>query len=166
MAKAGNRNILLSRPKFLKQRYYWTKKLFGQLNNTDLFLDSENNGRKPKQRQPDRMMMALPHQLSRRLVNLGKGSDLSIYILLLSALKSLLYRYTFNQDIIVLSPVYKLKVTQDTINSRLFIRNRLDDTLTFKELVMEVKESVLQAYENQDYPFDKLLEYLFPSSPG
>ena len=35
--------------------------------------------------------------------------------------------------------------------------------LTFKELLLEIKQSVFEAYQNQDYPFDDLIAFLYDS---
>jgi amino acid adenylation domain-containing protein len=40
----------------------------------------------------------------------------------------------------------------------------VEGSTTVKDLVLNVRQSVLEAYENQDYPFDKLTQYLFPGN--
>ena len=40
------------------------------------------------------------------------------------------------------------------------IRTRLKQDITFNELLEQVKENALEAYENQDYPFDELVSKL------
>jgi non-ribosomal peptide synthetase component F len=106
--------------------------------------------------------VSIPPDLGKQVIKMSKESDLSIYIFLLSILKILIFRYMFNEDSIVISPINKLKATVETLNDLLFIRNRVNETMTFKDLVLEVRRSVLDAYENQDYPFYKILESLFP----
>ncbi len=156
------RNILLFHSTFLKQKEYWLKKLSAAPTATDIL--SGTGKIEPGSIKPAQIEMSIPGDLGARLIKLSKGSHLSIYIFLLSILKSLIFRYTSHQDIIVLSPVNRPGVTEQTINSLLFIRDTVDDTMTFKELVLKVRQSVLEAYENQDYPYDKLVESLFSLS--
>jgi len=166
--RESEKDVLLMRSKYLKQKAYWMKKLSGDFDATDfsdIFEDSKNKRKPPTRVENKRIDIAFHDELIKRMIGLSKGSDLSIYILLLSALKSLIFRYTFNEDIVILSPVNTLKLKEETINSQLFIRNHVHGDLTFKELILEVRQSVLDAYENQDYPYDKLLEHLFPA-PG
>ncbi|MDQ1354617.1 MAG: hypothetical protein QG657_4926, partial [Acidobacteriota bacterium] len=162
MLNENDRNILLFRSRFLKQKDYWTRKLSGKYEPTDILFDYENVH--PAEKDDGKIEISFPAELGARVIKLSKGSGLSIYILLLAALKTLIFRYTANEDITVISPINKLKVTGETINTLLFVRDRLEIGMTFKEVVLNVRQSVLDAYENQDYPYDKLLDYLFSSS--
>jgi len=162
MLKENDLDRLLFRSKFLKQKDYWIKKLYGPPGITEIFPDSRakrSGGGERKQ-----IDIPFPGELFDRVIRLSKGSDLSVYILLLSALKSLIYRYTSNRDITVVSPVNKLKISGETLNALVFIRTPAAGDRTFKELVLDVRQSILEAYENQDYPHEKLVEFLFPSS--
>jgi len=159
--KEISENILLFSSRFLTQREYWEKKLAGDFGETTLLLHKMNLNQKPVIKAED---IFLPSHICRQLINISKNFDLSIYIILLTALKTLIFRYTLNEDITVLSPLYKLNISKDTINDRLFIRDRITGNMTFKELTLEVKKSVVEAYKHQDYPFEKLFELLFPDS--
>jgi amino acid adenylation domain-containing protein/non-ribosomal peptide synthase protein (TIGR01720 family) len=162
MLKESDDTTFLFRSRFLKQKDYWIKKLSGEFDATDFFPGYERNQTGKSDKRP--IEIFIPAYLAERILTLTKGADISLYILLVSALKSLIFRYTSNEDIIILSPVRKQKVREETVNSRVFIRDQVDGTLSFKEVVLNVRQSVLEAYENQDYPYDKLVEYLFPSS--
>ncbi len=161
MLKENNRDIFLFSSRFLKQRDYWTKKLSGEFDITDILFEYDKNH--PHGTGKGKIDILFPTELGSQVIKSCKGSDLSIYILLLAALKTLIFRYTFNEDIIILSPINNLRVTEETLNTLLFIRDQLGSTLTFKEVVLGVRQSVLEAHENQDYPYDKLMEFLFPS---
>jgi non-ribosomal peptide synthetase component F len=162
MLKESDETTFLFRSRFLKQKDYWIKKLSGELDATDFFPGYERNQTGKSDIRP--IEIFIPAHLAERILTLTKGADISLYILLVSALKSLIFRYTSNEDIIILSPVRKQKVREETVNSLVFIRDQVAGTLSFKEVVLNVRQSALEAYENQDYPYDKLVEYLFPSS--
>jgi amino acid adenylation domain-containing protein len=95
------------------------------------------------------------------LEKFSKNSDLSLYIVLLTAVKLLIYRYTASNDITVISPVFKPKISGETFNRLVYIRDIMEDDVTFIQWLMQIRTSVLDAYEHQDYPSDKLLSYLF-----
>lgn len=164
MIEKNSRDILLFGSIYIKQKDYWSKALAGVSETTDILLDFDN--RTTSTPGTGEIELDLPNGLGERVVKTCKGYDLSIYILLLAVLKSLIFRYTANEDILILSPVNKLKVTEKTLNTLLVIRSVVEGRLTFKELVLKVRQSVLDAHENQDYPYDKLVEYLFPAASG
>jgi amino acid adenylation domain-containing protein len=149
--------------KFLEQKEYWLNKLADNTRDTDMVFAYKKNHE--AQSAAAGVDISLPAGLCAKLMRLSKESDLSIYITLLAGLKSLVYRYSGNEDVIVVSPVNEVKRSKETINTWLFIRDRVDGNTSFKELLVRVRESVLQAYENQDYPFGKLTEYLANTSP-
>ncbi|MCP4214913.1 MAG: AMP-binding protein, partial [bacterium] len=155
MTKEKVRDILLLRSKYVKQKDYWHKKLSGSVDTSTILFGFDRDGSPD----PGKIDIPFPAELGAKLVTLGKGSDLSIYILLLSALKALIFRYTATGDIDVLSPVNRFTVTPGTLNDRVLIRDAVIGDKTFKELVLGVRQSVLEAYDNQDYPFDKIAEY-------
>ncbi|MGD2087365.1 MAG: amino acid adenylation domain-containing protein [Candidatus Aminicenantes bacterium] len=158
-------NYLFLSAKFLKQKAFWKNKLSGEISQTT-FLYSAENIKEPGNKET--IEITLPDNIYTKITKLSKGADLASYVILLAALKVLIYRYTSTEDISVLSPVYKLKVTRDTINNGVLIRNRLRGDMTFKELMLDVKSSVEETYTNQDYPLKKVLEDLISlfGSPG
>ncbi|MGD2090215.1 MAG: amino acid adenylation domain-containing protein [Candidatus Aminicenantes bacterium] len=162
MYKEIDENILLFSSKFLKQKEYWSKKLSGDLVETRFLFDNKHFN---PQKTVERMEIIIPDHLCREIMKLSKNSDLSIYIILLAVLKTLIYRRTFIEDITIFSPIYKLTISQDTINDFLAIRTRVDGTMTFKSLIIYIKESVVEAYNNQDYPFKKIIRSLSGSLP-
>jgi amino acid adenylation domain-containing protein len=160
-------NLLLYDTKFIKQKEYWMNKLPGNIVVTDIGSrnSSKNLETRKNRSELDRVGIFFHGDLTSRLITLGKNSNLSIYLILLTLLKTLIYLYTDNEDIIVISPLYKNKISGETINDTLFIRDSIQEDMTFKELLLKVRQSVLEAYDNQDYPHDKLIEYLFNIQP-
>jgi amino acid adenylation domain-containing protein/non-ribosomal peptide synthase protein (TIGR01720 family) len=166
MFKTVDENMLLSSPGFLKQKEYWLNKLSGDIADTTVTFAGKKTtpSRGDRDIRRDRVKILFPGHVSQQLLKLSKASDLSIYIILLAGLKLLIHRYTYNEDITVVSPLHRLKISGSTINSRLFIRDRVNDGMVFKELILNTRVSVLEAYDNQDYPFNRLMEYLEPSN--
>ncbi|MCP4151804.1 MAG: amino acid adenylation domain-containing protein, partial [bacterium] len=161
MSTTIDENLLLFSSKFTEQKEYWANKLSGDLVENKLFADNKiaasPGGDKKK------LEIYIPDELSERMLKLGKNSDLSIYMLLVTGLKVLMHRYTGNEDSVIISPLYKPKMTAETLNECVFIRDDVHSDMTFRDLLLKNRQSTLEAYENQDYPFDKLVQYLFDS---
>ncbi len=159
-------NLLLFSAKFAKQKDYWLNKLPGNLSKTKIFDDypipvsprTSEEGKPGEKRK--RVSIAFSPDLSQKLLKLSKSSDLSLYIILLAGIKALIYRYTNREEITVISPIYGENVTDETINDLLFIYDTVSGDLTFKDLLLKISQSVIEAYENQDYPQEKLMEIL------
>lgn len=168
-----NKNLMLFSTRFLKQKEYWIHKLSGDIEKTEILFNQHENKRDnekgnikvKRDEKRKNVPISMPENLCTRLMNFSKKIDLSLYLLLLTGLKTLIYRYTNREDIVVISPIYKQSISGETINNFLFIRNFVSGYMTFKELLLEIRESVVNAYENQDYPFDILIEHLFPQEP-
>ncbi len=109
----------------------------------------------------------LDRELSRRVKELAKMEGVTLNMLLLAAFSVLLYRYTQQEDIVVGIPVSnrhrpELEGLIGFFVNTLVIRTDLSGEPTFRELLRRVKKALLEAYENQDLPFEKLVEVLNP----
>lgn len=164
MFETKDENLLLFSTNFVKQKEYWTNKLSGDVKKTDIAFDQHKTGNE-KDGKLESLDVSFPGEVYSGLMKLSKESDISIYIVLLTVLKILIYRYSDNDDITLLSPVYKEKISEETINNCLFIRDLIEDGFTFKQLLLKVRQSTLEAYNNQDYPIEKLKEFLFGAEP-
>jgi amino acid adenylation domain-containing protein len=155
-----NKNLLLTSPGYINQKEYWVKKLSGDLTKTTLSVNGDINGCEPGKRL-EKVEIHFSSELFHTLMKLSQNTVLSLYLILLTSLKSLIYHYTGNEDIIVISPPYKMNISGDTLNDHLYIRQQNVARLTFKELLLELRQSVFEAYDNQDYPFDDLIDSLY-----
>ena len=86
---------------------------------------------------------------------------------LLAVFGMLLSRYSGQDDIVVGSPIANRQEEQLEaligffVNS-LVMRVRLRREMSFGELLSEVRQTALAAYEHQDVPFERLVEELSP----
>ncbi|MFC2141211.1 amino acid adenylation domain-containing protein, partial [Acidobacteriota bacterium] len=160
-------NLLLFTSKYIKQKEYWQNKLTGEIGETKILSPLETHQPTKLPGNIEKVEIIFPEKLGQRLIKLSKQSDLSLYIILTAGVNSLISRYAYknNQDIIIISPVFKHRQSGNPLTNRLFIYQRLNREETFKELILKTRDSVLEAYENQDYPYDKLIEYIF-NVPG
>src|SRR5439155_22495236 len=106
--------------------------------------------------------LALPRELSERLKALARQEGVTLFVLLLSAFKLLLYRYTRQADIVVGTPVAGRNQVETEgligyfINT-LVLRTNLSGAPSFRELLARVRQTALDALANQDLPFEKLV---------
>ncbi|MEH2206134.1 MAG: amino acid adenylation domain-containing protein [Nostoc sp.] len=147
------------------QKTYWINKLSGELPETNLMLDYVrplfSSGKNKS------LSFDLSNDLSQAIIKLGNGSYFSIYLILVSALKILLQKYTRNNDVIIGIPVYE-KIGIDRVNTKVIpLRTQVTPQLPFKDFLLQVKDAAIAAYSHQNYDFDKLINLLdIPTSPN
>jgi len=89
----------------------------------------------------------------------------SLFVTLMSLLNLLLYKYSGQEDIVVGTPIagrdhIDLEDQVGFFVNTLALRSRFEGATNFIELQESVKETILDAYEHQFYPFDLLVEEL------
>ncbi|WP_292772060.1 amino acid adenylation domain-containing protein [Nostoc sp. NOS(2021)] len=111
--------------------------------------------------------LELPKKLIDALEKLSQQEGVTLFMTLLAAFKTLLYRYTHQEDIALGSPIANRNRSEIEgiigffVNS-LVLRSNLSGNPTFQELLGRVREVTLGAYSHQDLPFEKLVEELHP----
>ncbi len=98
--------------------------------------------------------------------------EVTLFMVLLSAFKALIFRYTRQEDVVVGSPFAgrtRLE-TESLIGffvNTLPLRTRVMGEMSGRDLLAAVRETALGAQANQDLPFEKLVEELQPErAPG
>ncbi|WP_445302295.1 amino acid adenylation domain-containing protein [Microcoleus sp. F4-D5] len=114
-----------------------------------------------------RQCVALPQPLSEAIASLSQKEGVTLYMTLLAAFKTLLYRYTGQTDIVVgtVTAGRNQPEIQQLIGcfvNTLVLRTDLKDNPTFQQLLERVREVTLGAFAHQDLPFEKLVEALHP----
>ncbi len=110
---------------------------------------------------------ALSSELTGRLVKLSQEQGVTLFMTLLAAYNTLLYRYTGVTDILVGSPIANRDRSEIEgligffINT-LVMRSNLAGNPNFNELLGRVREVALGAYAHQNLPFEMLVEALQP----
>ncbi|WP_237276456.1 non-ribosomal peptide synthetase [Tenacibaculum ovolyticum] len=111
----------------------------------------------------DSVTFSIDKELSEKLKKLSVSNGSTLYMTLLSAFKILLYKYSGQKDICVGTPVAG-RVNQDLENligffvNMLVLRSNVDPNINFKDFLSEVKNTSLNAFKNQDVPFEKVVE--------
>ena len=141
---------------------YWTKQLQGAI---PLDLPTDRPGTEPPDAAGAFAPFNLSVQLSENLRDLSRQEDVTLFMTLLAAFLTLLYRYTGRADLIVGTEVpNRLQVeTQGIIGhfaNLLALRTDLSGHPTFREVLRLVRRVVIDAYTHQELPFEKLIELL------
>ncbi|MBD8496930.1 non-ribosomal peptide synthetase [Paenibacillus arenosi] len=103
----------------------------------------------------------LPEAIAAQLIKRGNQSDYAVHVILLSGIAALLHKYTGSSDMIIGAPIYKqVQETGNFINTMLPLRAQVDRGTSFKELLMQVKQTLAAAIEHQNYPVEALFEQL------
>ena len=91
----------------------------------------------------------------------------TLYMFMLGILKILLYRYTQQEDLCIGTPIANRNQTETEnligffVNT-LVLRTNVSGEYTYPELFEDIRESSLEAYANQDLPFEKIVELVSP----
>ncbi|MGE5499852.1 MAG: amino acid adenylation domain-containing protein, partial [Syntrophothermus sp.] len=106
-------------------------------------------------------------ELCRKIKELCRISNTTLFMTLLAAFKVLLSHYSGQKDIAVGTPIAgrSNKESERIIGlfiNTLVIRTGLSDNPSFSKYLQRVKEVLLEAYENQDLPFEMLVEAIQP----
>ena len=114
-----------------------------------------------------RQSLELSKELTEELKALSRKEGVTLFMTLLAAFQTLLYRYTAQDDIVVGSPIANRNRTEiegliGFFVNTLVLRTNLGGNPTFHELLGRVREVALGAYAHQDLPFEKLVEELHP----
>ncbi|MCC2442993.1 condensation domain-containing protein [Bacillus cereus] len=105
----------------------------------------------------------IPKDVTMQLKSIGREQGATLYMMLLAAYNVLLHHYTDQDDIIVGSLVAGRKQAglEETIGpftNYLPIRNYPKGELKFVDFLKNVVNQTLAVFDNQDYPFEKIVE--------
>ena len=145
---------------------YWKQQLAGELPVLDLQTD---HPRPPAQTfRGASQAIKLSGDLTRALKTLGQDQGATLYMVLLAAYEILLHHYTGQKDILIGSPMSGRSNSEVAgiigyfVNT-VVMRADLSNNLPFKTFLGKVRQTVLGAFDHQDYPFALLTERLHPS---
>ncbi len=148
-----------------KQIDYWRKNLGGSPGVLELPTDHPRPA--VQTYHGAQVVLELPAPLRKSLQGLGREQDATLFMTLLAGFNILLGRLAGQEDLNVCAPIAGRNRVETEgligffINS-LVLRTILSGNPSFRDLLSQVRETTLGAYENQDIPFEKLVEVLNP----
>jgi len=137
------------------QLNYWQK----QLAAAPALLHLPTDYPRPLQQsfQGDRIKCILSPELSQGLNKLSREKGVTLFMTLLTAFQTLLYRYTGQTDILVGTPIANRTRSElagliGFFVNTLVLRTDLARNPSFSELLKQVRETATDAYDHQDLP--------------
>jgi amino acid adenylation domain-containing protein len=155
--------------KKVKEKKYWLGKLAGELVKSSFPSIDEKETETAETRVVN---FQFNDNVSSGLMKLSTGSDVRLHIVLTAVLTLLLGEYTGNFDIVLGTPILKSDIDTDrdididtdshadVINTVLVLRNQLAGDMTFKELLLQVRQTIIEADEHRNYPIELLVHQL------
>ncbi|WP_298510518.1 non-ribosomal peptide synthetase [uncultured Kordia sp.] len=143
-----------------EQQTYWLEKLNGKIAPLELPTDYI----RPKFQTFNGAVLdfTLDATIKENLLELSKNEEVSFFMVLIASLKTVFYKYTGQTDIVIGTAAAGRK-HPDLENqlgfyiNTLALRTIFDAEDTFKEVLAKVKDTSLEAFDNQEYPFDKII---------
>ncbi len=146
-----------------EQEKFWLERFQGELPLLDLPLDFP----RPSTRDfsGGGISFFLTQEETQGLKQLARGSGATLYMVVLALFNVLLYRLTGEEDMVVGTAAAGRNRAefQEIIGmfvNTLALRNTPAGQKTFGRFLEEIKEGALEAFANQDYPFETLVERL------
>jgi thioesterase domain-containing protein/acyl carrier protein len=139
---------------------YWSRKLA----NLPVLEFPTDRPRAPRQTFPGSIeSILLPRDLTDALVSLSKRSNATLFVVMLAAFKMLLQRHCSQNDVFVGTvlagrPRVELEPLIGLFINPLVLRTDLSGDPPFVELLARVQQTVLQAFANQDLPFERVVD--------
>ena len=146
-----------------KQLSYWTQQLADAV--SLLRLPSDRARPAVQSLRGERKTHVLPAGLTTRLKAFAEEHGVTSFVLMLAAFQAFLHRESGQADIMVGSPVSgrtrtELEPLIGFFANILPLRMNFSDDPTVLELLRRTRETVLEAEENKDVPFEKLVDEL------
>ncbi len=138
---------------FAQYKTFWLEQLDGRLPDSRFPVDRHLPGSGSELLEERFQLDAALEEGIRRL---GNGSDKRLFMILTAVLAALLSRYSNQSDVLLGTPIYRQAVEGDFINKYLPLRFDIKDTCTFKELLLQVRDTLAAAVKHQNYPLELL----------
>ncbi len=146
-----------------RQLKYWQT----QLNNAPHQLDLPTDTPRPPQQsyQGQSISFTLPSTLGQAINALCRTKGVTLFMALMAAFQVLLFRYSGQQDILIGTPIAgrshsELENLIGFFVNTLVLRMQIKDNSTFHQVLIQMRDTCLDAYAHQDLPFEKLVDLL------
>jgi len=147
-----------------RQLTYWEKQLTGLV---PLGLPTDHARNEQKTARGAMASFAVSTSLVSRLKTLGVEEEATLFMVYLAAFKVLLARYCNQSQVAVGTPVANRERSEihgliGFFVNTLVLHTQIDPDGSFRDSLRQVRKTVLDAMDNQDLPFEQLVDHLRP----
>ena len=155
--------LLVFDPQLKEERDYWIQRLSQEIGISNLITDYA----RPDSYAADKetVSMAFSDAVNKTLNKVSGGSPFLIYTILVSVVQLYLHRYTRNEMVVVGSPARKESGKPAPTVNVLPLITEIDEQLSFRQLLTQVRAVLLEAYGKQRYPFRRVVRDVGLSAP-
>jgi amino acid adenylation domain-containing protein len=158
MGNTGSDLLIFDR-KLTEEREYWLHRLSpGAEEPARLLCDYPRSSTRAAE--TDSIALDLEGETYQSLSRLTRSGPFLLYTTLLAALKICLHKYTGGARVAVGSPARRSEGDPPRVLNALAIVDDIDETTSFRELLQKVRQTLLEAYERQRYPIERILRDL------
>jgi amino acid adenylation domain-containing protein/non-ribosomal peptide synthase protein (TIGR01720 family) len=149
-------DIALTLAAFDEAKNYWLDRLAGEPPAVALPVDFPQAD--PAGYEAAALPLPFPAGARAALLQMSKGSDLALFVILLATFKVWLFKVTRQTDITVAAPVNRFAAQE--YNKWLALRDTLHPEMRFRDLLLRVRQTVAEGCEYQYYPLTKIIRQL------
>jgi amino acid adenylation domain-containing protein len=107
--------------------------------------------------------LIINQEIAEKLQLLSRETGTTLFMTLLAVFSTLLYRYSNQEDILIGSPIANRNKAEiepliGFFVNTLVLRTLFSENLTFTELLQQIKQTTLSAYNHQDVPFEQIVD--------
>jgi len=149
------------REKVKNQEQYWLRRFQGKIPPLKLPYDYPRPA--ARSYEGNTLEFRIDMEITRALKQLAAREQVTLFVVLLAVYNILLSKLSWCEDIVVGTatagrPLVELQPVIGMFVNTLALRNYPGSEKTFKEFLQELKIQTLDDFENQDYPFENLVE--------
>ena len=158
--KNDEKELKIAAAQNTRERDFWLKQLAGKPVKNNFPYDHKESTGRTAEPNIDPVTLTFPGEVVARLMEIGKGDLYTLNLVLVTGIILLMHKYTGDNDITIGTPIYKQAGEGEFINTVLAIRTRVEKEKTFKELLLQVRQTINDAVDNQNYPMEMIAEQL------
>ncbi|HEX8351685.1 MAG TPA: amino acid adenylation domain-containing protein, partial [Pyrinomonadaceae bacterium] len=154
----GNTNLKFLDEKLEKERAYWAHKLAGAAAGPGLPPDFKRPAGGDAAGPRESVRLTLDAGTAAKLFKLCGQNELLVFSCLVAALKVYLHKTTGGEDVVVGTAIYEKYAEHAALNKVLALRDAVRAETRVRELLLDVKTTIAEAFTHQKYPFDRVLD--------
>ncbi|MFH1059252.1 MAG: non-ribosomal peptide synthetase [Pseudomonadota bacterium] len=136
------------------ERSYWLARLADAPDKVGFTPDSPAGDLPPDPADP--AAFNLDGETRASLLKLAGGSPTKVFMVLAALVAALLHRYSGRRDLVIAAPIFRQAAEGQFINTVLPLRSLIGPATSFKQVLLDLRQTILAAADHQNYALNKL----------